>query len=91
MSDEEGSRFCPYCGVALRQLGLLTTALNHPYWQHIQKEHQEKYSQKETWISLYQDYTGLGMDEATSLMVIGELFNATKEEVRSFLKNAKVL
>ncbi len=34
---------------------------------------------------------GLGMDEATSLMVIGELFNATKEEVKSFLKNAKVL
>ena len=81
MSDEEESRFCPYCGIAL----------HHPYWQHIQKEHQEKYTQKETWIKLYQDYTGLGMDEATSLMVIGELFNATKEEVKSFLKNAKVI
>ena len=81
MSDEEGSRFCPYCGIAL----------HHPYWQHIQKEHPEKYSQKETWIKLYQDYTGLGMDEATSLMVISELFNSTQEEIKSFLKNAKVM
>jgi len=81
MSDEEESRFCPYCGIAL----------HHPYWQHIQKEHGEKYSQKETWVQLYQDYTGLGMDEATSLMVIGELFNASTEEVKSFLKNAKAL
>ena len=78
MSEEEESRFCPYCVIAL----------HHPYWQHIQKEHQEKYSQKETWISLFADYTGLGMDEATSLIVIGELFNATTEEVKSFLKNA---
>jgi len=31
------------------------------------------------------------MDENTSLMVISELFNATQEEVKSFLKNAKVL
>ncbi len=81
MSDEDESRFCPYCGIPLHK----------PYWQHIQKEHQEKYTLKETWISLYQDYTGLGMDEATSLMVIGELFNATPEEVKSFLKNAKVI
>ncbi|HDZ19360.1 MAG TPA: hypothetical protein ENH75_13765 [archaeon] len=81
MSDEEGSRFCPYCGIAL----------HHPYWQHIQKEHQDKYSQKETWINLFSDYTNLGMDSATSLMVIAELFNATIEEVRSFLSNAKVL
>ena len=70
---------------------ILSTALNHPYWQHIQKKHQEKYSLKETWVQLYKDYTGLGMDEATSLMVIGELFNATKEEVKSFLKNAKII
>ena len=80
MSEEE-SRFCPYCGVELQ----------HSYWQHIQKEHPDKYTQKETWIKLYQDYTGLGMDEATSLMVISELFNATQEEIKSFLKNADVL
>ena len=80
MSEEE-SRFCPYCGIELE----------HPYWQHIQTDHPDKYTQKETWIKLYQDYTGLGMDEATSLMVISELFNATQEEIKSFLKNAKVL
>ncbi|MCK4381063.1 MAG: hypothetical protein KAW51_07975 [Candidatus Lokiarchaeota archaeon] len=80
-NKNQESRFCPYCGVELQ----------HPYWQHIQKKHPEKYTQKETWIKLYQDYTGLGMDEATSLMVISELFNATQEEIKSFLKNAKVL
>jgi hypothetical protein len=42
MADEE-SRFCPYCGVKLK----------HPYWVHVQDKHQEKYSQKETWIKLY--------------------------------------
>lgn len=81
MSDEDESRFCPYCG----------TPLKHPYWQHIQTEHPDKYSQKATWIQLYEDYTGLGMDETTSLMVISELFNATKEEVKSFLKNADII
>lgn len=80
MSEEE-SRFCPYCGVELE----------HPYWAHIQAKHPDKYTQKETWIKLWQDYTGLGMDEQTSLMVISELFNATQEEIKSFLKNAKVL
>ena len=81
MSDDEESRFCPYCGVALQR----------PYWQHIQTKHPEKYTQKETWIQLYEDYTGLGMDETTSLMVISELFNATTEEVKSFLKNADII
>ncbi len=80
MSEEE-SRFCPYCGIELE----------HPYWQHIQTDHPNKYTQKETWIKLYKDYVGLGMDQATSLMVISELFNATQEEIKSFLKNAKVL
>ena len=42
MNDEEESRFCPYCGVALTK----------PYWVHIQKEHPEKYAQKETLIKL---------------------------------------
>jgi len=81
MSDEEESRFCPYCGIELK----------HPYWAHVQAEHPEKYTQKETWIKLYEDYTGLGMDETTSLMVISELFNATQEEIKSFLKNANVI
>jgi hypothetical protein len=81
MTNESESRFCPYCG----------TKLKHPYWAHIQAEHPDKYTQKETWVKLYQDYTGLGMDQQTSLMVISELFNATQEEIKSFLKNAKVL
>jgi hypothetical protein len=81
MSDDEEARFCPYCGISLE----------HPYWQHIQSAHPEKYSQKETWIKLYEDYTGLGMDETTSLLVISELFNATQEEIKSFLTNAKVM
>ena len=81
MSDDNESRFCPYCGVSLE----------HPYWAHIQDAHPEKYTQKETWVKLYEDYTGLGMDETTSLMVISELFNATTEEVKSFLKNADII
>jgi len=81
MKDEDESRFCPYCGVPL----------HHPYWQHIQTEHPDKYSQKETWVQLYEDYTGLGMDETTSLMVISELFNATTDEIKSFLVNAKII
>ena len=64
---------------------------NHPYWQHIQKKHPDKYSQKETWVQLYEDYTGLGMDMSTSLMVISELFNATTEEIKSFLVNANII
>ncbi len=81
MVDEEESRFCPYCGIPLK----------HPYWAHVQAEHPEKYTQKETWIKLYEDYIGLGMDITTSLMVISELFNATQDEIKSFLKNAKVM
>ncbi|MFW9867311.1 MAG: hypothetical protein ACFFEN_14540 [Candidatus Thorarchaeota archaeon] len=80
-NDETESRFCPYCG----------KELEHPYWAHVQAEHPDKYSQKETWIKLYQDYIGLGMDETTSLVVISELFNATQEEIKSFLRNANVI
>ncbi|MFX1477466.1 MAG: hypothetical protein ACFFCI_04995 [Promethearchaeota archaeon] len=80
-NDEAESRFCPYCG----------QELEHPYWAHVQAEHPDKYSQKETWIKLYQDYIGLGMDETTSLIVISELFNATQEEIKSFLRNANVI
>lgn len=79
MSEEEESRFCPYCGVSLTK----------PYWVHIQKEHPEKYAQKETWIKLYQDYRKIGMDQDVSIKVISELFNSTVEEISSFLKNSK--
>ena len=78
---EEESRFCPYCGVKLE----------HHYWVHVQDKHADKYAQKETWIKLYEDYRKLGMQEDISLTVISELFNATIEEVKSFLRNAKVL
>jgi hypothetical protein len=81
MSKEEESRFCPYCGIKLE----------HPYWAHVQAEHGEKYAQKETWVKLYEDYRKLGMDEAISLKVIGELFNATEDEIKSFLKSKNVL
>jgi len=81
MTHEEESRFCPYCGVELQ----------HPYWAHVQAEHPEKYSQKETWIKLFQDYKKMGMGDEISITVISELFNATMEEIESFLKNAKVL
>ena len=79
--DESDSRFCPYCG----------QSLSKPYWQHIQKLHPEKYAAKETWISLYKDYKAAGMDQTISITVISELFNATQDEIKSFLKNAKVL
>ena len=78
---ENETRFCPYCGIKLE----------HPYWSHVQKEHPEKYTQKETWVKLFEDYTKLGMDEDISLTVISELFNATKEEIKSFLKDKKAL
>ncbi len=81
MAYEEESRFCPYCGAKLK----------HPYWQHVQKKHPDKYSQKETWVKLYQDYIGVGMDKETSLKVISELFNATEDEIESFLRNADAL
>jgi len=63
----------------------------HPYWQHIQTEHPDKYSQKETWVQLYKDYSSLGMDTSTSILVISELFNATTDEIESFLKNANLM
>jgi len=31
------------------------------------------------------------MDETTSLMVISELFNATTDEIKSFLVNDKII
>ncbi|MBY9004796.1 MAG: hypothetical protein KGD73_12535 [Candidatus Lokiarchaeota archaeon] len=81
MPEDTESRFCPYCGIEL----------NHPYWKHVQKEHGGRYAQKETWVQLYKDYKGAGMDQAISIQVISELFNATMDEIKSFLKNAKAL
>ena len=76
MSDDvDDGRECPYCGVIL----------HHPYWSHVQQEHPAEYAKNETWITLYKDYTNMGMDETVTLMVIGELFNVSPEEVKSFL------
>jgi len=80
-APDDETRFCPYCGIKLK----------HPYWEHIQSEHPERYTQKETWVKLYQDYRKLGMDEEISLTVISELFNATIDEIKSFLKNKNAL
>jgi len=60
-------------------------------WSHIQASHPDKYTQKETWVKLFQDYRNLGMDEEISLTVISELFNATTDEIKSFLKDKKAL
>ncbi|MGQ4873096.1 MAG: hypothetical protein ACP6IY_03385 [Promethearchaeia archaeon] len=83
MSNNEDSeqRNCPYCGQRLKK----------PYWQHIQKEHPEEYEQKEMWVSLYKDYKNIGMAEEMCITIISELYNVTKEEVISFLKEKKVL
>ena len=80
-AQDDETRFCPYCGIKLK----------HPYWEHIQSLHSDKYAQKETWIKLYQDYRKLGMDETISLTVISELFNSTTDEIKSFLKSNKAL
>ena len=79
MSDDgPGARNCPYCGVLLE----------HPYWAHIQDSHPAEYSKNDTWITLYKDYAGMGMDPAICYMVIAELFNATPDKVESFLKKS---
>ena len=80
MTNDE-SRKCPYCGVLL----------HHPYWQHIQSNHPAEYSKNETWIQLYKDYCSMGMDESMSLMVISELFNQDMDDVKSYLKENKIL
>ena len=79
---EDGfTRNCPYCG----------ELLSRPYWQHIQANHPDEYTAKKTWIQLYKDYSGMGMDKAICLMVIGELFNAEPDEIESFLKGEGVI
>ncbi len=70
---------------------MFKASLNIVNWSHIQESHPEKYTQKETWVKLYQDYRKLGMDEEISLTVISELFNSTIDEIKSFLKNKNAL
>ncbi|MFX1274621.1 MAG: hypothetical protein ACFFBP_09695 [Promethearchaeota archaeon] len=77
----EGARKCPYCGVLLK----------HPYWAHVQSAHPEEYEKNETWITLFKDYSGMGMDKAICFMVIAELFNSSPEKVESFLKAKKII
>ena len=74
--DSDEGRKCPYCGVVLK----------HPYWSHVQQEHPEEYAKNETWVTLYKDYSSMGMDRSVCIMVIGELFNVSAEEVESFLE-----
>ncbi|MBD3343180.1 MAG: hypothetical protein GF353_29045 [Candidatus Lokiarchaeota archaeon] len=81
MAENDEGRECPYC----------KKILHHPYWQHVQKEHPDEYAKNETWISLYKDYIGMGMDQEMSIMVISELFNQTVDDVKSYLKKNKVL
>ncbi|MBN1802398.1 MAG: hypothetical protein JW891_12880 [Candidatus Lokiarchaeota archaeon] len=79
MSEE--ARECPYCG----------EMLSRPYWHHIQENHPQEYAKHETWISLYKDYSSMGMDQSICFMVIAELFNSTPDQVKSFLKKNNAL
>lgn len=79
--DDSEQRKCPYCQATLRK----------PYWKHIQSEHPEEYKQKSTWVQLYKDYAGMGMDKSICLMVISELFNTTPNEVETYLQNENII
>lgn len=77
MSDQE-NRHCPYCGKLLK---------SRPYWRHVEKEHPKEYANdKATWIQLFKDYSGMGMDASIAIQVICELFNQKQEDVVEFLK-----
>ena len=78
---EEGGRKCPICGILLK----------HPYWQHVQTLHPDDYAQNETWIQLYKDYSSMGMEKSMCLMVISELFNASENDIESYLKDNNIL
>ena len=83
MITMEETRKCPYCNKPLT---------SRPYWRHIEKEHPTEYaSDKKTWIQLYKDYTGMGMNEFTTLTVISEIFNKDIEIIKEFLKKSKVI
>jgi len=79
MTDQ--ARKCPYCGAMLR----------HPYWEHVMTKHPEEYAKNETWITLYKDYSSMGMDKSICYMVIAELFNSSPDKVESYLKAKKVV
>ncbi len=70
-------RKCPYCGITID---------TRPYWAHIANEHPGEYeNSRSTWYPLFKDYTSAGMDAATVLMVMPELFNTPAAEIESFL------
>nr|MDO8117119.1 hypothetical protein [Candidatus Sigynarchaeota archaeon] len=70
-------RKCPYCGITIE---------TRPYWGHIANAHPNEYeNSRATWYPLFKDYTSAGMDAATVLMVMPELFNTPAEEIESFL------
>lgn len=77
--DESLKRYCPYCGAG---------PLEYPYWQHLAQEHPEEFeSDRQNWISLYNDYTQVaGMPAEVSLRVIAELYNVTSDDVKIFLE-----
>lgn len=79
MSDQP--RKCPYCGIILQ----------HPYWSHIMDSHPDEYAKNETWITLYNDYSNMGMDKSICFMVIAELFNSTPKNVELYLKSKKII
>jgi len=81
MTELKG-RKCPYCGMIL----------DHPYWRHIESEHPEEYlNDQATWIQLYKDYLGMGMDQDLCVKVISELFNQSEKDILDFLKDQNII
>lgn len=78
---ETMTNICPFCG----------KKIDKPYWSHVQTEHPAEYEKKQTWIKLYKDYIGMGMESTISLQVIAELYNTKSAEVSSFLKKHGIL
>ncbi|MBN2151466.1 MAG: hypothetical protein JW839_08475 [Candidatus Lokiarchaeota archaeon] len=73
-------RTCPYCSKVIE---------TRPYWSHIATEHPAEYENSQgTWLPLYKDYATAGMEIATILMVMSELFNAKSEDIESFLMHS---
>ncbi len=76
----EQKRTCPYCSIVIE---------TRPYWSHIATEHPSEYENSQgTWLPLYKDYSSAGMDIATILMVMSELFNASSKDLESFLTHS---
>ena len=54
--------------------------------------HPKEYAtDKQTWIQLYKDYTGMGMNQNTTITVISEIFNKDEDTIKSFLKKNGVI